>query len=108
MTARDQRVATTRAHVLGHRQHRGNDARAGVKDRGQMRVVEVEAMSEAAIDQRRMHRRQPPICAPDRGVARVVDVFQCLPQNAAPLQTGAVNRAAERIQDKKLEPLADN
>jgi hypothetical protein len=65
-----------------------------------MHVIKLKALHLRAIDQRRMRRREPPIGAPDRRVARFVEVFERFAKDAAPLQMRSVNCAAERIQNQ--------
>ena len=71
-------------------------------------VVELEPLYLGAVDESRMRGRQFPVGAPDGDAVGFVESFQRVPQNAAPFEARAVNRAAERIQNKQLEPLAHN
>src|SRR6516165_11798590 len=72
-----------------------------------MQVIELKTLHLRAVDQRRMDRRKLPVGAPDAGGSRLVEAFQCLANDTAPFQIGAVNGAAERIQNKQLEPVTN-
>ena len=80
---------------------------ADMQDALAVHVVEFEPLDLSAIDQSRMCRRQLPIGAPDRRVSRLVALFEGVPQDTAPFQLGAVDRAAERVENKELEALAN-
>src|SRR5256885_7978998 len=59
------RGAAAGARRLADRQHRGQDDRRGVRDRGGVRIVEVEAVGERAVDERRERRRRGALGAHD-------------------------------------------
>src|SRR5437868_3346393 len=69
-----------------------------------MHIVELEALHLGAVGERRMRRRHALLRAPHR--ARVVLVRHRAAQDPAPLELRAVERAAERIEDQELQPLA--
>ena len=69
-------------------------------------VVEFEALHLGAVGERRMRRRQALVSAPDRCGARGIDAFERPAQDLAPFEIGAVNGAAERIENQQLDALA--
>jgi len=63
---RDERAATVRAHRFAGRERGGERRRARMVDRLDVRVIEIEAVRQRAVDQRRRWRGQPR-AEPDRG-----------------------------------------
>ena len=70
-------------------------------------VVELEALHQRAVDERRVRRRQPFRRAPDAAGFGRVETAEPRPQDAAPFEIGAVKRAAERIQHQELDARDD-
>ena len=70
-----------------------------------MDIVELKALDQGAVDQGGVRCRKPPVAGPYAAAGRAVDRSQRLDQNAAPLEAGAEDRAAERIQHQQLEAL---
>ena len=69
---------------------------------GTMDVVEFETLHQRAVDERRMRRRQALLGAPHGAGRRGVEPAQCRAQDAAPGQSGAVERASEGIENQQL------
>jgi len=90
-----------------HRNERRQCHGADMQNALAVHVVELETLHLRAVDQSRMCRRQFPIGAPDRRVLRFVALLEGLPQDAAPLQLRAINRAAKRVQNEELESPAN-
>ena len=67
-----------------------------------MRVVEVEAVRERAVDQRRPHRRQPRREADHRGVAGAAGLLRRLERGAAEGHGRAGERDAEQVEQVQL------
>ena len=93
--------------ALGDGKQRRQRHRADMQHGLAVDVVELKALHLGAVEQRRMRRRQFPISAPDRGRARGVERFERAAQNAAPFEIGAIDGAAERIENEEFYPLAD-
>ncbi len=70
-------------------------------------VVELEALHLGAVRERRVRRREFLPRAPHRAGPRGVQLAEPLSQDAAPLEIGAVNAAAERIEHQQLDAGAD-
>ena len=93
--------------ALGDGDQRRQRHRADMEHGLAVHVVELESLHLGAVEQRRMRRRQLSVGAPDRGGARCVERFERAAQDAAPFEVGAVDGAAERIENEKFYPLAD-
>src|SRR5438552_12256831 len=89
VTARELRVS------LSNGDQRRQRYRADMQDAFAVHVVEFEALHLRAVDQSRVRRREPPIGAPDRGLARFVDPFERYPEDAAPFQMCTIDCAAQ-------------
>jgi hypothetical protein len=102
-----EKVAAGQGGVaLRHGDQRRQGDRADMQHAVAMDVVELEALDLRAVDQRRVRRGQACRRAPDRGGAGDVQCRQRRLQDAAPFEVGAVDRAAERIEDQELDALA--
>ena len=84
------------------KQRRQGD-RADMQHALAVHVVELEALNQRAVDQRGMRRRQPLRRAPDAAGLGGVERAERRAQDAAPFEIGAVERAAERIEDQQLD-----
>ena len=105
---RTQEIAAAQAGAqLGDRKQRRQGDRADVQHALAVHVVELEALNERAVDQRGMRRRQPLRRSPDAAGFGGVELAERLPQDAAPFEVGAVERAAERIQDQQFDARDD-
>ena len=67
---RDQYVRAARAHLLAHREGRGQHDRGRVDESTCVGVVEVEAVHEGAVRERRRWRRDPGGGPQRRGLGR--------------------------------------
>src|SRR6476646_58784 len=70
-----------------------------------MNVVELEALDQGAVNQGGVWSGETPVAGPKAATGRAVDRRQRLDQDAAPLEAGAEDRAAERIQHQQLDAL---
>src|SRR5262249_30648937 len=71
-----------------------------------MHVVELEALHLGAVDECSIGRGQLLRSAPDRGRTGGVEAGEGPLQDPGPFERGAMNPAAERVEDQKLGPLA--
>ena len=71
-----------------------------------MHVVELEALHLRPVDQRRVRRGEPQAGAPHRRGAGCVELAERPLQDRAPGLAGAVDAAADRIEDQQLDALA--
>ena len=92
--------------ALRHRDQRWQGDGAAMEHAVAMHVVELETLHLRAVDQRRMGRRQLLPRPPHRGRARGVEAAKCILEDAAPWQVGAIEAAAERVEDQQLDALA--
>ena len=105
---RAQEIAAAHAGMqLGHRQKRRQGDRADMQHALAVHVVELEALDERAVDQRGMRRRQPLRRSPYAAGLGGVEFAERRAQDAAPFEIGAVERAAERIQDQQFDAADD-
>ena len=101
---RTQEVAAAHAGLqLGYRKERRQGDRADMQHALAVHVVELEALNERAVDQGGMRRRQPLRRSPDAAGLGGVECAERCAQDAAPFEIGAVERAAERIQDQQFD-----
>ena len=104
---RDQQLAPGQIGVaLRHREQRRQRDGADMQHADAMHVVELEALHLRAVDQRGIGRGQRLAGAPDRRRARGVEFPERVLENPAPFQLGAVDGAAERVENEQLQALA--
>src|SRR6266705_970329 len=72
---------------------------------GPMHSVELEALHECAVGKRRVRRAEPLLAAPHAALGRGIDARKRRHQDAAPFETGAEQRAAERVEHEQFQPL---
>jgi 2-methylcitrate dehydratase PrpD len=103
---RPQQIAASR--FVGHGFDRGKQS--GQRDGADMQhaltmhVVELEALHGGTVDQGRMRSREPLVRTPEGGPARRVHGRQGAAQDLAPLEAGAEQGAAQRIEHQQLQP----
>ena len=103
-----QKIAAAHAGPqLRHRQQRRQGDRADMQHALAMHVVKLEALNERAVDQRGMRRRQTLRRSPHAAGFGGVELGERRPQNPAPFEIAAVERAAERIQNQQLDARDD-
>src|SRR5581483_4327876 len=103
---REEIAAAYIATQLGDGDERGQHDRADMQHAGAMQVIELEALHLRAVRERRMRRAEPFIRSPHRARRALIDAGERPAQYPAPLELGAEERAAERIEDEELQPLA--
>ena len=105
---RDQQLAAGEVGVaLRHREQGRQGDGADMQHADAVHVVELEALHLGAVHQRGIGRGEGEVGAPDRGRAGRVEFPERILDNPAPLQIGAVDGAAERVEDEELQALAD-
>ena len=90
---------------LGERHQHRQSAAVGVHAAA-VRVVQFEALYQAAVDKHCMGRGKPLLRAPDTACARIVELGQGIDQDFAVFRQSAVYAAAQTVQDHELDPLA--
>ena len=104
---RDQQFAAGEVGVaLRHREQGRQGDGADMQHAVAVHVVELEALHLRAVDQRGIGRGQRAVGAPDRGRRGSRRASRTCPGDPAPFQIGAVDAAAERVEDQELQPLA--
>ena len=88
---------------LRDRDQRGQHDRADVQHARAVHVVELEALDLRAVDERGVRRGELQVRAPHRAAACRVDRAERLLEDARPLEIGAVERAAERVEHQELD-----
>lgn len=102
-----EKVAAGELYVaFRHRDQRRQGHCADVQHGLAVHVVKLEALDLCAVDQCRMVRGEPAIRAPNRSGPRGIEPLQRFTQDSAPFEIGAINRAAERIENEQLDALA--
>src|SRR5205807_3232416 len=94
------------APKLGDGDERGEHDGADVQHSRAMHVIQLEALHLRAVGERGMRRAQALARAPHRAGRALIDVGESAAQDLAPLEPRAVERAAERVEDEELQPLA--
>ena len=92
---------------FGDRDQRRQRDRADMQHALAMHVVELEALDQRAVDQRGMRRRQKLRRSPHAAGFGRVELAERRPQDAAPFEIAAVERAAERIEHQQLDARDD-
>src|SRR5712691_9693953 len=92
--------------ALRHRDQRRQRDGAHMQHPLAVDVVELEAVHLRAVDQRGVRGGELEPRAPDRGRARCIERPERPLQDSAPFEIGAIDRAAERVEDQKLDALA--
>ncbi len=101
------RLGAGAATRFGQRQRGRHDAGAGMEDRGQVRVVEVQAVGKRPVDQRALRRRVAARAADDAGLLAPTPPADQLGHAVA--ESLGVGRHAdtERVQDAQLDAVPD-
>ena len=103
---RDQQLAPGEISVaLRHREQGRQRDSADMQHTDAMHVVELEALHLGAVDHRGVGRGQRLAGAPDRRRAGGVELPERVLENPAPFQIGAVDGAAERVENKEFQSL---
>ena len=101
---RDQQFASGEIGVaLRHREQGRQGNRADMQHADAVHVVELEALHLGAVHQRGVGGGQREVRAPHRRRPRRIEFPECILDNPAPFQIGAVDRATERVEDEELQ-----
>jgi hypothetical protein len=99
-------LAAESGMTLRHRDQRRQRDCADMQHALAVDVVELEALHLRAVGERRVGRGEAQLGAPHRRGTGCVHRFKRPLQNAAPFEVGAIDGAAERVEDQQLDPLA--
>ena len=103
----DEVAAAEAGAQFGDGDKRRQRDRADMQHALAMHVVKLEALDQRAVDQRGMRRRQTLRRSPHAAGFGGVELAERRPQNPAPIEISAVERAAERIQNQQLDARDD-
>jgi hypothetical protein len=102
----DEFLSREAGMALRHGDERGQRDGTHVQHAVAMHVVELEALHLRAVDQRGVRRGEAQRRPPHQGGARLIERFERRAQDATPFEPGAIDCAAERIEDQQLDALA--
>src|SRR5438309_140476 len=103
----EELAAAEIAPQLRHGEKCGEHHGADVQHTGAVHVVELEALHLRAVRERGVRRGEPFNRSPHAARCVSIHAEERAAEDAAPLELGAVERAAERVEDQELQPLAD-